>query len=449
MSLWSYPTLNEFKNSRLGEKIVSFTDLRKEINLTYNGNEEHMWIIGKEKKDFLLKNEHIINLPLKIKETELIRDNQKIYHFISKCSHVGFNAEKHFSFREMVDTFFDVKHNNMEHFTLLKIMAFGAYISRINARLCSNTEFGKDSTFEVLNYLTNSVAVFDKPRTMAKLEYGVVNSVLMVNELVPKAEEERRIISEFLLSIGSMKPIYQKTSRGSAGFGTKDSYDITNLSLIICYNCLTDVSEADKEHYFDTIFGKNILERYIPFKMNGRLDVDQFVHSNNYTADVDTLFMKMARTIEWYKLHHTEEMKPFEVNLKNIKLAGRQKASFKKICDFLNLYAKDEIEFNRMVNSLLQCHYEYLRMLNGSQLLTEFQEDAKITTRDTRKDDEIVPIGDVEEVKDDVISFLRKQKNGEYDTGKLCDRFGDAIVKKHIANADIFETPQHKMKLLE
>lgn len=431
--IWSYPTLAEFRNARMGDKIVSFSDLKKEINLIYKGNEEHLWVITKDKRQYLMKNEDLVNLPSRIKDTELIRDNQNIYHFITKASHIGFKAERHHSFRELVDAFFCVNHDNPEHHRLMRLIAIGAYIARINARICSNPEFGKDSTFEVLNYLTNSVAVFDKPRTMAKLEYGVVNSVLMVNELVPKSEEEKRIISEFLLSIGSLKPIYQKTSRGNAGYGTKDTYDITNLSLIICYNSLPDVSESDKESYFDMVFGKNVTERFIPFRFNGRLDVDQFSKSEKMTPEQDIVLMKMARSIQWWKENYQDHLKPFLFDFRGISLSGRQKSSFVKICEFIGIYADSEAEYKEMVKSLLDCHYAYLRMLNGNSLMSEF----------TKKEAE------VEEVKENPLEWLKSQKDGECTIDAFLDKFGQDELVKLSERGDVFQPKISIVKLLE
>ena len=80
--IWSYPTLNEFKNARLGQDILSSEDLDREINLECNGQEEHLWVLKKNKKTYLLKNDDVSKLPCRIKGTEIIKDGQKIYHFI-------------------------------------------------------------------------------------------------------------------------------------------------------------------------------------------------------------------------------------------------------------------------------------------------------------------------------------------------------------------------------
>ena len=366
MVIWSYKVLSEFRNARLGNKIITFDDLVKERMIENSSEELHCWIVKKEKREYLLLDNLIKKLPIRILKTQDYKElKPNIYHFISDCAHVGFSAHKSFEFRELINKFFDVAHSNPKHFLLLKLIAMASYITKINARVCSNVEFLKDGTFEVLNYMTNQVAVFDKPRTMAKLEYGVVNQVLVINELVPKSAEEKHSINEFLLSIGSMKPIYQKTSRGSSAFGTKDAYNIENLSLIICYNTLNEIAEADKENYFDYVFGSNVTSRYMPFKFSGKVNMSQFLYDEPYSLDIDSELLKIARTIEWYKQNYKKEIKHFYVDINKLMLSERQKQSFLNIVNFVNLYSETEEEFKALVNELLDCHYAYKRMLNS------------------------------------------------------------------------------------
>ena len=375
MSLWNYDILSMFKQSRIGNNVIGFDDLKRERNQVYKGEECHCWIANKDKKEYLMLNKDIENLPIRIKKTKTIMDGHNIYHFIEAYSKIGFVPEKCCTFRELVNEFFDVKHSNNAHFTLFKILALASYITRINVRLCSNIEFGKDGTFLTLNYLTNRVAVFDKPRTVAKLEYGVINDVLVINELIPKTEEERRNIHEFLLPLGSFTPQYQKKSRASYSYGTKDVYDVSNLSVVLCYNTLNEFAEVDKQYYFDNVFGKPVLERYMPFLFKGRIDVEQFIAKENYSEDMDEKLLGIARTIQWYKQNYATELKPYRIDLSRLNISGRQKKSFAHITDFLNLYSNDEHEFRNLVNDLLECYYAYMRMIKGNNLVSDYNKE--------------------------------------------------------------------------
>lgn len=379
--------------------------MHKEINLDYEGKEYHCWVVRKDKRDYLLLNKDLSKLPLKIKETKVITKGSSVYHQIKRHSSVGFAPEKNYTFKELVNEFYDVIHSNISHFLLFKIIAMASYIERINLRICSNVEFGKDGTFAVLRYLTNQVAVFSKPRTMAKLEYGVVNRVLVVNELVPKTEEEKRNIGDFLLDMGDFKPIYEKKSRASALHGTRDSYDITNTSLVIFYNTINEIAPSDKEWYFDNVFGIQHTERYLPLKFNGKVDIEQFSQKTLYNEHTDEELLKIARTIEWYKQNYETQLKPYKADLSFIKISGRQRKSFERITYFLNLYSSDEHEFKQLVNMLLKCYYDYENMIKNNTSLDTFEEpNVKLKNN-----------ADFEELHPEIIDFseLHQEKGGD------------------------------------
>lgn len=406
MTIWNYEVLAQFKQARIGSNIITFDDLHKEINLEYGGKEYHCWVVRKDKRDYILLNKNLNKLPLRIKETKIITKASSVYHQIKRGSSVGFAPEKNYTFRELINEFYNVSHSNHPHFILFKIIAMASYIERINVRICSNVEFGKDGTFAVLRYLTNQVAVFSKPRTMAKLEYGVVNRVLVVNELVPKTEEEKRNIGDFLLDMGDFKPIYEKKSRASALHGTRDSYDITNTSLIIFYNTIQEIAPSDKEWYFDDVFGINVTERYLPLKFNGKIDIDQFTEKTLYNEHTDEELLKIARTIEWYKQNYESALKPYKADLSFIKISGRQRKSFERITYFLNLYSSDEHEFKQLVNLLLKCYYDYENMIKNNTSLNTF-EGPDIKIKNNPDFEQLNPI------VEDVLEFpeLKQDKN--------------------------------------
>lgn len=470
MTIWSYETLAKFKEARIGNNIISFDDLTKERILNYDGQEYHCWIAKKDKRSYLILNDDLSSLPIRIKETKQINEGNDVFHFIKGHSKVGFASERHYDFKTLISKFFDVKHTNNPQFNLFKIVAIASYCKRINARVCSNPEFGKDSTFEVLNFLTNKIAVFDKPRTMAKLEYGVVNRILMVNELVPKTEEEKRLVEQFLLSIGSLKPIYQKTSRGSASHSTHDAYNVENLSLIICYNNIGDIAKTDADNYFDRVFGNNVNTRFIPFKFSGKLDVEQFITKPLYNATIDDELLKVARTIEWFKLNWESELKPYKVDLNNIKVAGRQKDALQSIISFINIYSDDEKEFKSLVDMLLNAHYAYLSMIAGNTLLTNDKaeitngfKDVTITEEDVNMSASPKVIGmevshlpsiplNLNKVKEHIINSCSSKLNIDdfiRDNYKEYDLAVTSLIDKMKNEGDIFEMPAGFIQVLK
>ena len=307
---------------------------------------------------------------------------------------------------------------------------------------------------------------------MAKLEYGVVNRVLVVNELVPKTEEEKRNIGDFLLDMGDFKPIYEKKSRASALHGTRDSYDITNTSLIIFYNTISEIAPSDKEWYFDNVFGTNIIERYLPLKFNGKVDIEQFSYKTLYNEHTDEELLKIARTIEWYKQNYESALKPYKADLSFIKISGRQRKSFERITYFLNLYSNDEHEFKQLVNTLLKCYYDYDNMIKNNKSLNTYEE----------PDIQLKNNTDFEELHPEIIDLSQQEKDSRLVFQELSPLFSkqnpleiirqldkgdgvltDAIAKgfnvsvgelypimvKLVSNGDIFEHTPDKWKVLE
>ena len=377
MTIFNYQTLIQFKQARFGSNIITFDDLIKERNFVYGNKEYHVWIARKEKKDYLILNEDIKNLPIKIQKTEIIKDDKAIYHFVAECNRIGFSPKRYFDFRALTDKFCEIMHTNKPHQRLKWIIALTSLLQRINVRKCGNTELGKDSTYIILNHLTNKVSVFDKPKTSAKMEYGLLNDVLMVNELVPNKEEERHEMNDYLLSIGSLNPTYQKKTRSSAG--TKETYDMAKFSLVVCYNTLQEIAEKDKVNYFDYAFGLNVLRRFLPLKFNGRIDIKQFTQALNYNEDVDRQLLELARTIEWYRQNWQTEKKDWLIQVPM--LGERWELMFGRIMDGIILYSNTEDEARQMGNMLLECHNGYTRMLSNNSLIKDYKpESVKVNT---------------------------------------------------------------------
>ena|SRR3990167_1123573 len=368
--IFSYEVLVQFRNARFNNKIITFDNLLRERNLTTQGEELHCWVAKKDKRDYLISDEKISTLPRKIENSILIREDKAIYHFITKSAKVGFTPEKHYSFRELIDLFCSMKHTNNLHQRLLWLIAVGSLLTRINCRIAGNIELGKDSTFNILGYLTNAYAVFDKPRTLAKLEFGLNNKVLVINEVIMGKEEERQNIHDYLLSIGSLSPTYHSKSRATTG--KRENYDINNFSLVICYNHLNEIAEKDKQNYFDFSFGKNILERFIAFKLNGKLDIAQFRDKVNYNTDIDYDLLKIARTLEWYKQNWRTELKPFSISTAQYGLSERQQEMVHRLAEIISLYAETPEERDELIKELLNCNIAYRQMVLGNNILQDF-----------------------------------------------------------------------------
>src|SRR3990167_1756046 len=456
MSIFNYQTLIQFKQARFGSNILTFDDLVKERNFTESGKEHHVWLARKEKKEYLLLDEDAKDLPLRMNKTRIIKDDKAIYHFVNDTHKVGFSPKRYYDFRGLIDKFCEIKHTNKPHQRLKWIIAMTSLLTRINVRICGNTELGKDSTFIILNHLTNKVSVFDKPKTLAKLEYGLLNDVLMVNELIPTKEEERHDINDFLLSIGSLNPTYPKKTRSSTG--TKETYDMAKFSLILCYNTLQEIAEKDKVNYFDYAFGLPVLKRFIPFKLSGKINVKQFREPLVYNEDVDGQLLEIARTIEWYRQNWQTEKKQWQ--LQTPILGERWELMFSRIMEVIALDAETEDEARNMGNLLLDCHNNYKRMLNNNQLIKDYQQEPISITKPIDFEPlnpEIIDFsvitqsGNSTELKPiSPIDFIRQNgKNGEMEIEVFVKQYDESTLERLKRSSDIFSPRPHLIKILE
>lgn len=438
----NYDTLQAFRNARYTEDVIDKNDLIRERNLKYDGKEYHCWLVRKNRKDYLVLDADIKYLPLRIIDTITITEDKSISHFLRNSMSIGYTPEKHMSFRDLIDFFCLPQHTNKLHQKLNWIIALSSLCLRINVRISANMEFGKDSTYVTLSYLTIGLSVYDKPRTLPKLEFGLNNKTLMINELIPNNEEERQNISDFLLSLGSLNPVYVKKSRSYGGSG--ETYNINDFSLIICYNILSEIQH--KHNFFDFSFNSTVVNRFIPFKLNGKLDIMQFSSQISYTAETDAVILKLARTIEYYKQNWKSELKDYYLNPSSLPLEGRMREMFIRICFFINLYSENIDEYQKLVDALLKCYNSYVGMVRGNALL---KPSANV---EVRKEYEV--ISDTEEIQNGTsqkpLDFIRAcNDNGEVQIQEFLKHYTEYDLEVLLRKGDVYKTNPFMLKILE
>ena len=464
MTILTWDLLKKFRSARFSGVVITFDDIVKERNIIYHNEEYHMWLARKDKKEYLINNEDL-ELPLKILDTKVIKEDKSIYHFVTKSDSVGFKAEKHFDYKELIDKLSSAEHTNKLHQKLLWIIAESALRERINARICSNIEFGKDGTFIVLNYLTNVVGLYDNPETRAKLEYGLLNRLLVINELVPKSQE-RHNIDDFLKSIGTMSPEYVKKTRQSSSGGIGEITDVNRFSLLICYNILKDISKVDNENYFDYVFGNNVIKRFPAFKFNGKIKIQQFSQDKNYNIDVDKQILDIARTLTYYQVtdNWKKELKQFRITNIKVILSDRERFVINRISNGINLYSSSIEEFELLINELLRCYVNYQNMIRGNNNIVNNQEKlGEVSDGDGFEElhPEVIEISIQEDDGNhssfpelhhplDPIDFIRKNgRNGEIDIDLFLNNYSEDVLNNLVKTAQVFKPRVNIIKILE
>lgn len=339
---------------------------RKPINLgTKDDPDIHVFYpLKKNKVIYALRDEDIKDLPIMVKNSFQKTQYQNVYDIITSYSSAKFLPEKHFEFRELVDTLCPFQHENNIDFILWKLIVIASLVHRVAVRVCSPPAFGKDSVMKVLGDLTGEVVVIANP-TVAKLEYRLINKSIMLNEFANLKAEDRYGMEHFLQSVGDMSNIYEKHSRASSG--TNETYDISKLSVLIAYNDLNCYTSPDR--YFDNTFGKQTRERFLPLKFSGRMEQEFRLvpEAASLARKNKDFYVKFIRTIEYFKKHWVDEYqykKTFSTKeAKDYGFENRWARGFDTIVNFIKLYSKDEEEAQFLVKRLFNCHHDYMTMV--------------------------------------------------------------------------------------
>ncbi len=350
---------NRFSEQYYGN-IIDKPHLVEEIVI----DDQPFWYANRNNTKYLLDRSIINKLPIKITSTEEVYYSKKVYYRIKEFQTVVFKREKNHTFKELVNQFCDFEHSNPLHWTLYKIIGFSSELDRNNFRVATDAGFGKDGFWEALHILRRDVSVIN-PRSMPALEYRLFNKVLVLNELSNLEASQRDLVQEFLLLAGDFRTTYEKSTRAS--YKTKDHYNIKNLSLVCMFNEYSHYVEAHQEKkFFDNIFTKAVLDRFLPFKFKGRIDTKQFVmtEKEQVTVDANRLeYIKILRSMEYYVHNWRTHLNPWKTEFENMGLSPREQAGFHRISNFVNLYSENITEYQSLMNELMKCHLAYRKMM--------------------------------------------------------------------------------------
>jgi len=320
------------------------------------------FILKKAKKVYFLPSAWVNNLPIRISDSHKIIDRTSVYHLIDKCSSVHITGDNTMDMRKLIDKLCNFKHTNDIHFTLYKIMCVCAYCGRVNWRVATPAAFGKDSVVDALRDLTNNCSRIDKA-SPAKLDYVLKFPFILCNEIASLKKEDKDVFLQFGLSAGAKQNKYTKPTRKSQG--TKEIYDISKLSLCFTYNIASYYRDKGYSS-FDESYPEQFLDRFIPFKMEGWIDVTQFkregeVDFNEEYEKHKELYISILKKLVW--LTNNPVVGKYKPN-KETYVFGKGKyrwiSDFELICDYISLYAKDKKEFDMLTQELYNCHNRYL-----------------------------------------------------------------------------------------
>lgn len=337
-----------------------------EICIKYNDNEYFGFILAKDdnkrkvKQKYFLPTQIIDKLPLKVTSKKKFSYKANAYWFIGSATSIKIPTEKKMEFRKLVDNFADYAHSNEKHWKLFRMVALGAYFERMNIRVVSEASFGKDGVVDILQLLNGSVANLYKA-TLAKLKYSLRNDYVVINELGALNSQQVADMQTYLLQAGAYKPIYENNSRSVAG--TKESMDLMTKSHLIFHNTPYYYEEKGQA-YFERMFTKAVMDRFPALLFDGYVTEDFTTAPNksDFNEKDSQKIKDIISTINYFKENHAFEAK-FELKEDYFGFKDREKQrslrSFKIICKYLDLYSKDEEEFQEWIKVLKECYDKY------------------------------------------------------------------------------------------
>ena len=315
-------------------------------------------------------------LPIKITKSSKVAYRSNVYHIVKGFNSFKIKPIKTMTFRKLVDTIANFNHGNKDtDFKYYKIACIMCYLKKGFIRCVSEAAFGKNSVPGILKILLTDVAIFN-PRTAPVFEAKLINKMIVLDELTNLEKSQRDLMQEALLQVADGSPSYEKGSRGSTKYGTKDEYDISKLSIMVLYNIFSyyeDAGQGDK--YFDNVFTYAVKDRFLPIYMEGHLDSMQFPElkkPKEYALKYSEDIKKLIRALRYYERNFENEDKQFKLN-KEYRLckSGRQDKTFNMILQGFRLYSDTEEEYNLMTENFYKMHLRYKDMVSEQNFALE------------------------------------------------------------------------------
>lgn len=364
--------------------------------LTYaDGGEEDIdlfsWHFTKDGKDYLVPMQNSDGsmkdldgiLPLRVKGSpQLVANGGKVYSLIPSSNYtvLKYQPERFYSFKEVVDYLTAFSHSNEEHQKLLWIMMLASYLDVVHFRVSTNPSFGKDSAVDTIGLLMGDASSVENP-SLPKFEREIsVSSMVALNEVTKIKKGDWDLIQMILLAVAAQKPSIKKRTRKFDGVG--EEIDLSNLSLIIMYNDITDYDSPKK--YFDNVTDKNVIDRFPAFRFHGRIthdfSKDDSVDFKRVARESQLELRNLIKTLLWYKDNWSKEYSGYSYSLNGV--SPRWELNISRILRFVDLYCDSQEEFSKMVALLKKSMVDYSSMLSYPALLEAVYE--KINNTFTR-----------------------------------------------------------------
>lgn len=271
------------------------------------------------------------------------------------------------STKQFVDEFADFEHSMPESWTLAKIIAIMGYVGKTFMGICSSSEFGKSSIYEILHGITQKSPVFQPRSIPGILTQITADGNMVFDEVHQSTSDVKKCMENFTLQVAGNKPIYINGAMQAKN--TKAKYDVSQQSITYLYNLKSYYSKPD-EDFFDYFFSNNqaIDTRLLKVKLEGKLleKFDRNFNLQKVADDNKMYYMKIAKYLLYLKgLRLSNGYTRRYGYQAKIGLKGRRKQIYDEITWLIDMYAEDMEE-----------HCNFIELLNKS--IIDYQDMVKV-----------------------------------------------------------------------
>ena len=152
--------------------------------------------------------------------------------------------------------------------------------------------------------------------------------------------------------------------RMGEGF-TQEQYDISKLSLMIFYN-LPEYYRGKAQEYFDQMFTKAVIHRFIPFYFQGRLTTkfEKIVNVDKLVSENSQIYKDVIATLNYFRQNRVNTI-AFDIPASIVftDQLSRYGRTFNVILKYVSAYARTQEEFNALALELYDCYKKYETLL--------------------------------------------------------------------------------------
>lgn len=391
------------------------------------------------------------NLPLRVNESEemFFKDGARTKSAVlmpTKITPFRIVPEQRFpTDRAFFDALAPFSHSNPKHWNLLKVIAVMGYVGKTFLGICSSSEFGKSSLYEILDALTKKCPVF-QPRSVPGVLAQITGDGNMIfDEVHETSAEVKACMENFSLMVAGNKPTYINGAQKSKN--TRPTYNVAQQSITYLYNITTHYAEPEKTFWNYIWTNRKAMEsRFLCLKFEGKL-LEEFdtdfsipdVADENRSRYID--FAKHLMYLQDIHIQNLYERRYVHPEL--LLLTGRHRIVYDTLTWGLDTFSESQEEYDCYVALLDKAIREYQFMLGGPHLGTYSppieQSSLKIET------EEVVDAG---WSQDAVLELIRR--SGEMDIALLLNKTGinDSDVNRMIDAGLVFKPKPGLLKVL-